>query len=91
MIQKMYQKVAIQILLLIIVIYGLTKLFHYNGEGRLYILNEQFYYSDKQQPNLPSDLNGIQKPNSTYKKFSTMMKNSQIHYTEKSTILMNRK
>ena len=54
MFQRTYQKVAIQILLLIIVIYGLIKLFHYNDEGKLYILNGQFYYSDKHQPNLPS-------------------------------------
>ena len=56
MFQRRYQKVAIRILilLLIIVIYGLIKLFHYNDEGQLYILNGQCYYSDKHQPNLPS-------------------------------------
>ena len=56
MFHRRYQKVAIRILilLLIIVIYGLIKLFHYSNEGQLYILNGQFYYSDKHQPNLPS-------------------------------------
>ena len=56
MFQRMYQKVAVQILLLIIVIYGLIKLFHRNHGEQLYMFTGQFYYKDKHQPNLPSEV-----------------------------------
>ena len=50
-----FQKLVFGVLLLIIIgVYGISKLVHQMGKRQLYLLHGRFYYNDKQQPSLPS-------------------------------------
>ena len=52
MFQRTYQKKAVQVLLLIVVIYVLIKLLHHTDVEQIYMFNGQFFYSDRHQRSL---------------------------------------